>query len=310
MSNPESAVAPRQSVDGLLQAIEREKGRLQAYLPDGISIDRFVALLDRQVRNNPRLAECSTNNVLREVSAAAASGLPIDGQFSTLLVRDNTKSGRPSCKWDPTYRGMIALALASGFVTDVQSGVVRDADHFEFCEGSEPRLVHRRSLLPKLGSVIAAWSTAKLTTGGLIIEILSAGDIAKIKAMSPAGEKGPWGTWADQMARKSAIRRLLHKLPAGTVRLSSPMEITSAAVLPARIVTPIGETQPGALSPDEENALECAALERLHDASTPAELAVAWAASLAAYQQRGAALSLRIEATHHDLAESFSQEGA
>ena len=164
-------------------------------------------------------------------------------------------------------------------------------------------------MLQKLGSVIAAWSTAKLTTGGWIIEILSAGDIAKIKAMSPAGEKGPWGAWADQMARKSAIRRLLHKLPADRA-LQSPMEITSAAVLPARIVTPIGETQPGALSPDEENALECAALERLHDASTPAELEVAWAASLAAYQQRGAALSLRIEATHHDLAESFSQEGA
>ena len=83
----------------------------------------------------------STNNVLREVSAAAASGLPIDGQLSNVFVRDNAKSGRPSCKWDPTYRGMIALALASGFVTDVQSGVVRDADHFEFCEGSEPRLV-------------------------------------------------------------------------------------------------------------------------------------------------------------------------
>ena len=186
---PESAVVTRPSVDVLLQAIEREKPRLQAYLPDGLSIDRFVALLDRQVRNNPRLAECSTNNVLREVSAAAASGLPIDGQFSTLIVRDS-KNGRPTCKWDWTYRGGIALALASGFVVDVQSGVVRDSDHFEFCEGSEPKLVHRRSLLPKLGQVIAAWATAKLSTGGLVIEILTAGDIAKIRAMSPAGEKG------------------------------------------------------------------------------------------------------------------------
>jgi len=305
-ASAESAVA---KLDQLLQAIEREKSRLQAYLPDGLSIDRFVALLDRQVRNNPRLAECSTNNVLREVSAAATSGLPIDGQFSTLLVRDS-KSGRPSCKWDPTYRGLIALALASNFVVDVQSGVVRSNDHFEFNEGSSPSLVHRRSLLPNWGDVIASWATAKLSTGGLVIEILTAGDIAKIKAMSPAGEKGPWGTWADQMARKSAIRRLLHKLPAGTVRLTAPMGITSPAVLPARIVAPIGEPQPGPLSPDEANALECAALERLHDASTPAELAVAWAASLAEYQQRGATVSLRVEATHHDLGESFAEADA
>ena len=50
--------------------------------------------------------------------------------------------------------------------------------------------------------------------------------------------------------------------------------------------------------------------KRLHDAGTPAELDVAWAASLAGYQQRGAPLSLRVEATYHDLGESFSQEGA
>jgi recombination protein RecT len=309
----ETAVAPRPSVDVLMQAIERERPRLQAYLPDGLSIDRFVALLDRQVRNNPRLAECSTNNVLREVSAAAASGLPIDGQFSTLLVRDNTKTGRPSCRWDPTYRGLIALALASNFVVDVQSGVVRSNDHFEFNEGSAPSLVHRRCLLPKWGDVIASWATAKLSTGGLVIEILTAGDIAKIKAMSPAGERGPWGAWADQMARKSAIRRLLRRLPAGTVRLSAPLEITAAPDQPARIVAPIAEQPPGggrALSPDEENALECTALERLHDAGTPAALEVAWAASLAAYQQRGAAVPLRVEATHRELAESFAEEGA
>ena len=62
----------------------------------------IAALLDRQVRNNPRLAECSTNNVLREVSARPRAASLIDGQFSTLLVRDNSKTGRPSCKWDPT----------------------------------------------------------------------------------------------------------------------------------------------------------------------------------------------------------------
>ena len=86
------------------------------------------------------------------------------------------------------------------------------------------------------------------------------------------------------------------------------MEITSAIVQPARLVTP-AEQHPGPLSPDEENALECAALERLHDAGTSAELDIAWAASLAAYQQRGAPLSLRIEATYHELGESFLQEG-
>ena len=78
------------------------------------------------------------------------------------------------------------------------------------------------------------------------MEILTAGDIAKIRAMSPAGDRGAWGHWADMMARKSAIRRLLHRLPAGTVRLSAPMEITAAPWdEPARVIAPIAEHAPG-----------------------------------------------------------------
>ena len=245
MNSTPPAVAPRPSLDGLRQAIKRERPRLQSYLPDGLSIDRFEALLERQVRNNPRLAECSIHNVLREISDAATSGLPIDGQFSTLIVRDS-KRGPPKCTWDPTYRGLIAQALASGFVVDVQSGVVRSNDFFEFNEGSAPSLVHRRTLLPNWGDVIAELGDGQAQHGRPRFRILTAGDIAKIRAMSPAGDRGAWGHWADMMARKSAIRRLLHRLPAGTVRLSAPMEITAAPDEPARVIAPIAEHAQGA----------------------------------------------------------------
>ncbi len=302
-------VTPRPSVDPLLQAIERERSRLAAY-----SARRP---LDRPLHRAPGPAgaqQSAPGRVLDQQRIAGsrrggASGLPIDGAFSTLIVRDS-KNGRPTVKWDPTYRGMIALALASGFVTDVQSGVVRDAPiTSSSARAPSPSLVHRRSLLPKLGTVIAAWSTAKLSTGGLVIEILTMGDIAKIRAMSPAGDKGPWGEWADMMARKSAIRRLLHKLPAGTVRLSQPMEISSP-VLPARTLAPVTDQRPGSLSPEEEFALESSSLERLNDANSAAELEANWAAVLSSYQQRGGALPLRIEATHRELAEHFAEGGA
>ena len=131
------AVAPRPSLDGLLQAIKRERPRLQSYLPDGLSIDRFEALLERQVRNNPRLAECSIHKraARRLATQRRAACLSIRGEFST-LISATPREGRQSAPWDPTYRGLIAQALASGFVVDVQSGVVRSNDFFEFNEGS------------------------------------------------------------------------------------------------------------------------------------------------------------------------------
>jgi phage RecT family recombinase len=311
MNSSPATTAPRPSVDALLLAVDAAKDTMSAYLPDGVSIERFVALAKRQIIDTPRLAECTTPSVLRALSAAAASGLPIDGRFSSLIVRDS-KHGRPTANWDPSYRGMITLALASGFVIDVQSGVVRDTDHFEFSEGSAPSLVHRRSLLPKWGEVIASWATARLKSNGLMIEILTAGDIAKIRAMSPAGDRGAWGSWEDQMARKAAIRRLLKKLPAGTVRLSDALQITTMALTePHRIATALQTaataTPAAALSPEELNALECQAEERLRDADTPAALAIAWATSLAAFSQRGAPTPLKVEALHHDLAEDMAQ---
>lgn len=304
-----TAISTRANVESLLAAVEGAKATLAAYLPDGVSIDRFVALAKRQVLDNPRLAECASASVLRALSAAAASGLPIDGHFSTLLVRDS-KHGKPSATWDPTFRGMITLALASGFVLDVQSGVVREHDEFTLTEGSSPALVHRRSLLPNHGAVIAAWATAKLRTGGLMVEVLTLDDIARIKAMSPAGDRGPWGAWADQMARKSAVRRLLKRLPAGVVRLSDPLDGTALAERPA--VTGLIEQAPKALEvmPEELHVLECQGLERLHDASDAAQLQVAWLATLAAFQQRGAAIPLKLEAAHHDLRESHSHQAA
>jgi recombination protein RecT len=309
MNAPATAVA--RARESLLDTIESHRAELASYLPPGADLNRFIATLRQMIFDVPGLLECSVPSVLSAARAAAQSGLPIDGRFSSLIVR-KPKNGPPIAIWDPSFRGMIWLALESGFVLDVQSGVVRESDFFEFDQGSEPRLVHRCSLLPKQGEVIAAYATAKLRAGGTMIEILTRSDIARIRAMSPAGDRGPWGSWADMMSRKSAVRRLLKRLPAGTVRnvepaLPSNLTAPAPAIQPAAPAIAHGAGEASTVTPEDAFRLECRALEQLADANSVAALQAAWTQTRSEYSQAGADIPVKVEAAFHDRREALAQ---
>ncbi|MEM1176041.1 MAG: recombinase RecT [Pseudomonadota bacterium] len=219
MTKQSTSVAQRENLEPLLLRIDSASSQLAEYLPEGASVKRFVALAKRQVALKPEILDCSPRSVLTALGDAASSGLPIDGKFSSLIVR-KSKNGPPTVSWDPSYRGMISLALASGQVTDVQSFAVTEQDEFDVNLGTDPKIDHRPALLTG-GRLVAAYAYARLKTGRMVIELLGREDLDQLKKSSPAGERGPWGQWENQMARKSAIRRLLKKLPAAPVTLLS-----------------------------------------------------------------------------------------
>jgi phage RecT family recombinase len=307
--NTTNSIAPpptsaRADVNALLEEVSRGEESLTAYLPEGITPQRFMALARRAVQEQPGLAECSATSVLRALRECALSGLELDGKNSTLIVR-KSKQGRPMATWDATYRGMISLALASGQVRSVEAQAVRAADVFTVELGSEPKLIHRPLVTGARGDVVAVYAIADLAAGGRMIELLTAEDIARIRAVSPAGDKGPWGPWDDEMARKAALRRLLKKLPASNIRRASPGP---------RIPSPGGQrltARPlrvyAALLPEDEHAMECRALDQLSSADTVSELDAAWTQAQVEYQQRGAAVPLAVEARWRELRESWSE---
>ena len=292
-----------QAREQLLGEIDRQQTAIAAYLPRGVDPERFFALTRRAVADNPDLLECSTNSVLRAIGNCAASGLQLDGKFSSLIVR-RPKQGKPSAHWDPTYRGLTYLALESGHVIDVQAGVVREADKFEMELGSDPKLRHVPLLTLKPGAVLAAYAVAKLRSGGQMIELLTRSDIDRIRAMSPAGDKGPWGSWDDEMAKKSAVRRVLKRLPASAIRAAALVETIVNAPSPqsARAT----RTLLPAL-PEDEHAIECRALERLNEAGSLDDLQAAWCAVVIDYQQAGLDVPVKIEARRNDRQEALAQ---
>ncbi|HCT2474819.1 TPA: recombinase RecT [Escherichia coli] len=67
--------------------------------------------------------------------------------------------------------------------------------------------------LPAEGEIDFTWSVARLKDGGTQFEVMTRKQIELVRSLSKAGNNGPWVTHWEEMAKKTAIRRLFKYLP-------------------------------------------------------------------------------------------------
>lgn len=308
MNAPQERAPARVSPRALLvEQIEANADKLHAYLPDRTQRQRFTALAVRAVIDSPDVAKCTAPSVLREIGKAAASGLPIDGRMSTLTVR-RMKDGTHVAVWDPTYRGMVCLALESGHVASVEAHAVHERDEFRVELGTDPRIVHRPSFDADRGRVVAAYAFAVLKAGGTVREVLGEADLAKIRDASPAGDRGPWGSWPDRMAMKSAVRRLLKRLPASEVGTLARAQHAIAEIDDGEGVdyrAELREPRRPPTQPEDTSDLEARALDAIAEAGDLAQLEQAWSGIRIEFRRAGADVPLSVESRYHDRREAL-----
>lgn len=162
----------------------------------------------------PDLAKCSQTSILRALIDAAELGIKPGGLMGRgyLVPRKNRKNGELECHFDPGYRGLVDIARRSGQVRRLEAHVVHEKDVFELEYGDEPRLLHKPTLIGDPGQVIAAYAVAQFADGSKQVEVLTRREIDKVKASS-ASQNGPWSNWYDEMAKKTAVRRICKLLP-------------------------------------------------------------------------------------------------
>jgi recombination protein RecT len=122
---------------------------------------------------------------------------------------------KDQCTFIPGYRGLISLAFRSGHVKSVSAFCVYQGDHFEFELGLEPKIKH----IPKMDAerdvkdITFAYAIVELKDGGRVYDVMSRGEVDKIRARSKASQNGPWVTDFAEMARKTVTRRCLKYAP-------------------------------------------------------------------------------------------------
>jgi recombination protein RecT len=181
-------------------------------LPEHVSVEKFVRVAMTAIQSNPDLLDANRTTLFAELTKCAADGLIPDGREAALVVY-NTKKGKIA-KYLPMIGGILKKIRNSGDLISIMSQLIHENDDFQFWvdEGGE-HVKHHPMLFADRGQVIGAYALAKTKDGGVYIEVMSEEQLEAVKNVSRAKD-GPWqGAFADEMRRKTVVRRLSKRLP-------------------------------------------------------------------------------------------------
>lgn len=115
------------------------------------------------------------------------------------------------------YKGMMDTAMECGAVRNVEWGVVREGDKFDYEEGTAPFVKYQKCL--KRGGrkeLICTWNIVTLPSGDKRYDILTADYLERIERealdkISQDWKKkaSPWMLWPDEMYGKTSVRHAL-----------------------------------------------------------------------------------------------------
>lgn len=197
--------------DSFMESVTKRSTSFANLLPEGMKTDWFIQEVRVAIARAPKLMECDQVSVFDAITTCAQLGLSPSGRLgSAYLIPFKDR-----CTLVVGYRGYLDLAYRSGEVVGMQAQVVYEADTFEWEEGLEPILRHKRSEADNPGAMKAVYAVAQMKNGYRTFVVMTRREVEAIKARSPGARQrgGPWDTDPGEMAKKTAIRRLVKLLP-------------------------------------------------------------------------------------------------
>jgi len=269
-STPVAALAKRweDAPKGLPQmraCLEAMRGQIARALPKHVSPERMLRVAQTAMQTVPKLEECTTLSVVGAIVVASQLGLELGGPLGqAYLVPHRTKGGMVATLI-PGYRGMIDLARRSGTVSVIDAVVVHKRDPvFRVVLGVRPSIDHEPYLGDgDAGEMRAVYARCLMRDGSTQFVVLRKAEVDSVRKRSKAGDVGPWVTDFEEMAKKTAIRRLWKVLPVSVEKAMAKAivahdraeegdPIDASGVLDGADVFGIGEDAPAQAPADAE----------------------------------------------------------
>lgn len=182
---------------------------IQSMLPPQVDLAKFQRITFTAIQRDQSLL--GKNGLMDAVLDCAKDGLIPDGREAVITAFGAT------AVYMPMVSGILKKVRQSGELKSLSAQVVYEADTFDyFIDEDGPHFTHKPEMIKPQGSVIGAYAVAITKDEGKYFEFMNKEELDKIKSTSPSGDKGPWGKWYSEMAKKSAIRRLSKWLPMST----------------------------------------------------------------------------------------------
>ena len=201
---------------------EANKDSLRKRLPQHMTADRFLRVTLNALRTTPKLLDCTLESLFGATVFCAQIGLePNTPQGHIYLIPfKNNRKNRVEVQVIVGYQGLIALARRTGEIESIMAQAVYARDTFNFDYLRPEELTHKPFLNGDRGELIGAYAMARFKDGGQAFDFMPRADIEKIRDGSQGYKRAvqyksdsPWISHFDQMARKTAVRRLSKYLP-------------------------------------------------------------------------------------------------
>lgn len=190
--------------------LQRMATEFESVLPPQIPAERFVRTAITAVQQNPDLLRTDRRSLLGSCMKAAQDALLLDGREAALVIF------KGKAQYMPMVAGILKKVRQSGQISTIAAHVVYERDEFDYQLGDDERIFHKPNILQDRGKPVAVYCIARTVDGGAFREVMSTAQVEKIRQRAPGGQKGPWVTDWDEMARKTVVRRLSKYLPSST----------------------------------------------------------------------------------------------
>jgi recombination protein RecT len=213
---------------------EANKGSLQKLLPAHMTPDRFLRVALNALRTTPKLMDCTLESLFGATVFAAQMGLePNTPQGHIYLIPfKNNRKGVTEVQVIVGYQGLIALARRTGEIASISAQAVYAQDDYDIDYLNPENSRHKPKMNGPRGAFIGAWAKATFKDGGMAFDFMPKADIDAIRDGSQGyktaerfnSKNSPWHTHYDQMAVKTAIRRLSKRMPM-SIEMATAVEL-------------------------------------------------------------------------------------
>lgn len=216
-----TAITPIQEVRNNLTAMGQT---FNNYLPKSITLDKFIDAAMTGLQTNPALLNADRESFYITCRKAAQDGLLLDGKEAAPVIYNVNVApkGQPAqwkqkVQYMPMLEGLKKKIYSTGLTETIEARVVYQNELKDFIYSIDEQgtnFNHTPMVFGEPGEAVGAYAkTVIKETGELVIEFIRVEEIAKIREASKSKDSGPWASWWTEMAKKSAIRRLVKRLP-------------------------------------------------------------------------------------------------
>jgi len=184
---------------------DKFKSEMALALPKHLTPDRMARVALTTLLKTPKLGECDPASVMQALMTCSQHGIEPDGRRAHLIPYGK------QCQLIIDYKGIVELVMRSGNISYIHADVIYANDEFDYDRGELK--AHKYDLGGDRGDLVGCYALCRFKDGTEKCEVMSKAEVEAIRVRSKAGKSGPWVTDWNEMAKKTAFRRLSKWLP-------------------------------------------------------------------------------------------------